>query len=751
MQRLTFLVLVVLLAAVSDRAWALSSFTPSAIGPEGGWITALSLSPTFATDGRVWAAAFGGRIYASADGAHSWSAAHAGETDPVVEGLATSPSFTTDRTVFAATDEGVFRSADAGSTWQLSSAGLGNHYVRAIVVSPSYAVDRQMWVATDAGVYRSTDGGSSWNPPSNSAQPIVSLALMASGTLIAGLDSGGLVQSLDGGAHWQAVSAFELSLRALCIQSTHMDGSAIVVGTDNGIWRTSDGGTSWVQVAAPGDRIDAVAAASEPASSPRLFAGSGAGHGVFASSDGGATWNQVGAPEVPFVTALAVADGSTVIAGTAGGGISVSSDGGLHWRSANHNLLAMSATSLRVTGSTLMVGGNGGAFARDLQSTNWQAYALPSHFVTSLDGRGADRYVGTQDTGLLVSHDSGASWLRSSVPSSAVGQVAVSPLTSRGYDVVAAGDYVYRSADRGASFQKAQGLAGNDVRSFAFSPGFALDATLFAGTISHGAYKSVDSGMTWTAASVGLPAAPIMQVLPSPRFAMDHTVYAATAGNGVFLSTSGGDSWSAVVPSVPDGVVDALAWTAEGDLVAGTEHGIYERDASGWTRLGSGWDGYVASLQDVAPAEGETLYAGTTGEGVWELPLRGAATSSASPTAPTAAITAVTPTPVKPLPPVPTARPTPRPRAWGLKAAVVPVPADARQPALLSIRGPAGGKVVVRLNSRGWQRQFTGTLARDGSAAFGFVAPTSDVSVVAKVTLSGRVGQVALLVRVSGD
>ena len=735
-----------LLAAVSDRAWALSFSVPTPIGPEGGWITALAASPTFAADGRIWTAAFGGRIYASSDGAQSWAESHTGETDPVVEGLATSPSFAVDRTVFAATDQGVFRSEDSGVTWGLVSAGLGNHFARAIVLSPSYGTDRSAWVATDAGVYRSGDGGSSWSPPFDAAQPIISLIRTSDGALLAGLDSGGLIQSLDGGAHWQSVSSFASSLRALSITSTSGNASAILVGSDNGIWRSADGGVSWIQAAAPGDRVDALATASGSVSPPELYAGSGAGHGVYVSSNGGRTWAHAGGSDVPFVTALVATGGSTVFAGTAGGGIWASLDGGAHWTAANHNLFAMSATSLRLTGSALLVGGNGGAFARDTWSTEWRPYVLPSHFVTSVDGTGPDRYVSTQDTGLQVSHDSGGTWTRAPIQSAAVSQVAVSPFTGGGNDVLVAGDYVYRSTDRGASFQKAQGLNGNDVRSFAFSPSFALDSTVFAGTINHGAYKSMDSGRTWIASSAGLPGVPIMQILPSPGFSTNHTVYAATAGNGIFESTSGGDSWTAVEPSVPDAVVDALAWTAHGDLVAGTEHGIFMRDATGWTPQGNGWDGYVASLIDVISAQGETLYAGTTGQGVWSLSLPGPVTSSVSPSPSPVAVIPVSSTPP---PPSPTPRPTVRPHSWTVKADVFPVPADSGQPALLSIRGPAGGLVVARLNARGWRRGFTAILTRDGRVAFGFVAPRSNITVVAKVALAGRVGQVTFVARVS--
>jgi hypothetical protein len=758
-------VLVLLLVLVSDRAFALETSAAIATGPEGGWITALAVSPSFDTDGKLWTAAFGGRIYASSDAAATWSESHAGETDPVVVGLATSPNFSSDGTVFAAADEGVFRSVNGGNSWGATSAGLVHHFGRAIVVSPSYASDHTVFVATDGGVYRSSDSGSSWSPPTDDTRSVISLAEVtrgtAAGTLYAGLDAGGLEQSSDGGEHWQTVQAFPTSRRVLGILSVAGTSvSSLVVATDDGIWRSSDAGSTWQQVGAQGDRVDALTTGSSTASLPVLYAGSAGGLGVYASIDSGATWSRVGAPSVPFVTTLATAGSSELVAGTTGGGIFVSSDGGFTWRQSSHRLYASQSASLRAVGSSLIVAGNGGAYVKNSSSVEWRALGLSSHFVTAMDGRNGDLFAGTQDTGLMISNDAGLSWHHGSLIGSAVSQVALSPNNRKAYTLLVAGDYVYRSVDGGASFSRATNLAGNDVHSFSFSPEFGNDGTVFAGTLNHGVYRSSDGGATWLPASAGLPPFPITNVLTSSSFSQDRTVYAATAGNGVLISSNGGSTWSPLAPAVPDAVVDALAWTRSGQLVAGTEHGIFLLDPSGWSHIGNGWDGYVSTLQDMIENGSEYLYAGTIGQGVWETTL---GTFVATPTSTPAQVSTVsasatltttsTPLTVSVPTSIPIAKPTPkstsgvRPLVLHLRAD--PVPVVAHRPALLSARGPAGGRIQVRLVAHGWQRKFSGTLGRDGRVAFGFVSPALEISVVAQVSDRGRTSSAKLVIPVS--
>src|SRR6185295_7455001 len=115
-------------------------------------------------------------------------------------------------------------------------------------------------------------------------------------------------------------------------------------GVDGGVWKTTDGGASWLPL---GDLLPSLAVASlalDPSHRGVLYAGTGEGFGngdavrgagIFKSSDGGATWHQLLATatsDFTYVNRLAVSphDGARVYAAT-GTGLFRSLDAGAHW------------------------------------------------------------------------------------------------------------------------------------------------------------------------------------------------------------------------------------------------------------------------------------------------------------------------------------------------------------------------------------------------------------------------------------
>ncbi|HEX6507194.1 MAG TPA: hypothetical protein VF221_06130 [Chloroflexota bacterium] len=666
----------------------------------------------------------------------------------MVTGLTPSPDYSRDHTVFAAADDGVFRSTDGGVTWSNLSAGLGSHFCRALALSQTFMTDHTILVATDGGVYRSIDGGSSWQQSGTDTRAAVSIAWVpGSRVVVVGLDAGGLAESTDAGNTWQQDTAFPAARRALSITADGAAGTEILVGTDDGVWRSVDAGSSWSQVGAAGDRIDALAGGT----GSTMFAGSAAGKGVYVSSDAGASWRPAGVPPNPYVTALAAepaATGDTILAGTAGGGVAESQDGGSSWRWVNVGLHAAAIAGAVDLGDAVAVGGNGGLDVLTRGDNAWRELPVPTRFVTSIDGAGQSLFVGTQDMGLQISHDGGQTWQRGAIAAPTVSAVRLASASTTGPIFVAA-DYVYRSVDGGASFTRVEGMAGNDVRCFAFSPKFVSTGVSFAGTISHGMYRSIDGGSTWTSVASGLPNDTITAMLTSSVYGLDRTVYASTAGDGVFASTDGGLTWSTLQPSIPNAVVTSLIWSAHGDLLAGTERGVFSLHSGTWNRIGGNWDGYVSTLTDVVDSNEEMLYAGTTGQGVWRIDM-GAVLPPSTPFAAAGAGHSL-PTATATLPPtlLPTAAPLRRPRPLHVRMQVAPNPAQAGKPAVLLVRGPSSGSITARLTARGWSRTYATTLGRDGRLAIGFIAPSSSFTVRALVKGRGQTESIALGVPVN--
>lgn len=135
----------------------------------------LAISPDHANDGTVFAASARG-LSVTRDGGATWTEVVVSPTSPGagVEAVAVSPDFAVDRTVLVSLEgEGVFRSTDGGASYTFVGASLRDALVPVrefaaptsspIVFSPTYATDRTIYAFGANRVVRSTDGGTTWS------------------------------------------------------------------------------------------------------------------------------------------------------------------------------------------------------------------------------------------------------------------------------------------------------------------------------------------------------------------------------------------------------------------------------------------------------------------------------------------------------------------------------------------------------------------------------------------------------------
>lgn len=293
------------------------------------------LSPDFARDRTIFSATWP-QLIRSLDGGETWEAI---DIEQPSEGrsplrqyvLAVSPTYATDRTVFAGNRDGqVLRSQDGGDPSSWTEAGRVEGRVRSIAVSPAFADDQVLFVGSVGGVFRSTDGGTSWQPTGPGRSPLadggeldpapllaMSPAFPADGTVFAGTGSG-LFVTRDAGATWEGVAADGLTVDADVTAvgvspDFAADGTVLVSIRGAGLHRSTDGGASFTPVApslAESNRV--IADYDNPTSSPiqftRTFASDRtvfayAGPDVLRSTDGGSTWETLPLPTVADVAA----------------------------------------------------------------------------------------------------------------------------------------------------------------------------------------------------------------------------------------------------------------------------------------------------------------------------------------------------------------------------------------------------------------------------------------------------------------
>ena len=179
--------------------------------------------------------------------------------------------------VFAGTQAGPYRSTDAGDTWERMHFPGDEPVVWSFEIHPADA--RVMYVGTqDMAVYRSEDGGGHWRRLMVPTNPdglcvmgfptrMIRLAIDPTNPdeLYAGVEVGGLVRSLDGGATWTDCNAplLELATQERYTQKHGprrasegiMDTHALAISAAQpgtvflanrlGLFRSDDKGESW--------------------------------------------------------------------------------------------------------------------------------------------------------------------------------------------------------------------------------------------------------------------------------------------------------------------------------------------------------------------------------------------------------------------------------------------------------------------------------------------------------------------------
>lgn len=355
-------------------------------------------------------------------------------------------------------------------------------------------------------------------------------------TLFAGTNGGGVFKTTDGGQSWVEVrnGLTNLTVYVLGISPAFSSDALIMAGTNySGLFRSTDGGASWAQMPSPLNTGEIRAVAFSPAFSTdrTLYVSRGNTDALYRSTDGGATWTDIraniGSVGVGAVAiSPAFAADNTLIALTSAG-VYKSTDRGNTWGAINAGLSSTALADLRTL-----------AFS--------PAYA-------------SDRtlFLGTGRAGIWRSTNGGASWAAINTghtPQQDVGSIVISPnfAADRTLFTGCPSWQGFKSTNGGDSWTMYQfnidyldegNRINPDVWAMAISPNFATDHALFVGTFGTGVLKSTDGGATWSIARRGMMAQRMTALAVSPNFAADRTVYSASGGPGIFASTDGGLTW----------------------------------------------------------------------------------------------------------------------------------------------------------------------------------------------------------------
>jgi photosystem II stability/assembly factor-like uncharacterized protein len=430
-----------------------------------------------------------------------------------------------------------------------------------------------------AGPRPAAGGVNFWTPIGPDGGSINALAASPAqpGLLYAGSSDGsGLYRSEDGGASWVRVSR-GLDVFVTAVVADPQAPATVYVLANFRIWKSVDAGATWTAAPPLKGQVGIEALAIDPRTPANLYAATTSG--VWKSADGGATWRKLPPGDGRFI-AIAVdpASPSTVyaagFAGVFGGTLLRSADSGATWAERGAAL-----PLARADGFTPM------QIAVDPATVPGTVYVAFQAFGVGLNFRSAD---------------AGGSWTQAAPDGYplAVGQ-----------GVIYAG--AVKSTDGGATWTAAAVAPGKPLV-LAAAPGSAT--TLYAGTLQRGVLKSGDAAVTWEAASSGLFATSVVALAIDP---LDHEIlYASVAraaqGPGLLKSSNGGEQWQLVGPpflgNYPEQIV--IDPVTPATLYAASQGGIAKSTDGGnsWEVLGESGCFGVGQLA-IDPVHPSTLYA----------------------------------------------------------------------------------------------------------------------------------------------
>ena len=435
-----------LVALAGGIVWAshdgADSWSPSIEGVDP---TAVTLSPSFGGDGRLWIGTRHGSVALSEDRGLSWEEIQlelpgVGPLDEPVHDLL---ALGADRLLAVTSSYAALCSDDAGRTWDLCSAGLPvpgeqqssvwGHYRRLVSADPE-----RVFLASWEGVMTSADGGERWQErcavlPTYERSMAFSPGYPDDPTLWLGSYGSGLYVTHDGGVTWDVVDglATHLFIEDVVVAPDYPEDPRLLLISSRRLMLSEDGGESVEHVELPDTEfLHHVEVSAQWAADGIAYAvGTTEDEGrwvVARSEDRGRTWATAHLADPPPGPQLRLVRPSPTRSRTLYGlqsdppAVLISTDGGARWdalfEGTTEALATLFATRAGTSDELVAVTATGAVWRGGEDSSSWRLVeeigsgVVSGEIVVGADGEAPTMLLLLDPPGLSRSVDGGESW-----------------------------------------------------------------------------------------------------------------------------------------------------------------------------------------------------------------------------------------------------------------------------------------------------------------------------------------------------
>jgi len=490
---------------------------------------------------------------------------------------------------------GILKSTDGGDTWRIlgKAEGLGNLYVGSLFMDPK---DPDILLAATGHFVTET---ASENYTKTGSSPL------------------GVYRTTDGGESWTQVIAPLPGVGGEVFTSVEYcpsNSQIVYAGSTAAIYRSSDSGVTWITVTGEspgwgppgGISGNAIDLQCDPRNPDRIFSNNYLG-GNYLSEDGGKTWKDAsnGYTGAQIINVAVDPTDPATVYSSGRNGVWLSTDAGQTWLAilniSDDQMFPPEWGAIRVDPSQpdRVLLGVEGVYITENRGQNWSLQYMPDIFpnagvielapsnpkVIYMGGAGHNTMIYAEyfsGSGLMVSKNGGENW--ENITGSEFNQASILDIAIDPNDpetvYAATQNGLFKSINSGGDWRSFSGLPEGAARATGISP--ENPDLIFTGIETNGFYMSQDGGISWQQIASGLePNGSHRDLVFDPT--NSQIVYLADLQSGMYRSTDGGLSWVKINNGLSNRAVTSLSISSDGQhLYAGTNGaGVFRLDLSG--------------------------------------------------------------------------------------------------------------------------------------------------------------------------